>query len=222
MADFINTIDVLGDDAVIDSIINRTITEFKDNTAAKIGYSAFANCEQLTIVDLPAVTALDVYAFQNCSALTNVNLPAVTGKLDSAFQNCRALKSIKLPRAEKFELNSFASCYALTSVDLTMVTTFGGWALQACWSLTRVIMRGETVATLAAANVFANCYHFLGTTNADYNPNGAKDGYFYVPKALVDSYKTATNWSSFADQFRALEDYTVDGTITGELDETKI
>lgn len=40
--------------------------------------------------------------------------------------------------------------------------------------------------------------------------------------ALVDSYKAATNWSTYATQFRALEDYTVDGTITGELDSTKI
>lgn len=47
-------------------------------------------------------------------------------------------------------------------------------------------------------------------------------GYIYVPRALVDTYKAATNWSTIADQFRALEDYTVDGTITGELDESKI
>jgi hypothetical protein len=47
-------------------------------------------------------------------------------------------------------------------------------------------------------------------------------GYIYVPADLVDSYKAATNWSTFAAQFRALEDYTVDGTITGELDITKI
>jgi hypothetical protein len=47
-------------------------------------------------------------------------------------------------------------------------------------------------------------------------------GYVYVPRSLVDSYKSATNWSTYANQFRALEDYTVDGTITGELDESKI
>ena len=34
--------------------------------------------------------------------------------------------------------------------------------------------------------------------------------------------QAATNWSTYAAQFRALEDYTVDGTTTGELDETKI
>jgi hypothetical protein len=46
--------------------------------------------------------------------------------------------------------------------------------------------------------------------------------YIYVPAALIEDYKVATNWSTYANQFRALEDYTVDGTITGDLDEAKI
>ena len=53
-------------------------------------------------------------------------------------------------------------------------------------------------------------------------PIASGTGYIYVPAALVDSYKAATNWSNFAAQFRALEDYTVDGTTTGALDPTKI
>ena len=32
-------------------------------------------------------------------------------------------------------------------------------------------------------------------------------GYVYVPSALVDSYKSATNWSTYADQIRAIENY---------------
>jgi hypothetical protein len=38
----------------------------------------------------------------------------------------------------------------------------------------------------------------------------------------MDTYKTSANWENFAAQFRALEDYTVDGTITGALDINKI
>ena len=53
-------------------------------------------------------------------------------------------------------------------------------------------------------------------------PIASGTGYIYVPSTLVETYKTATNWSTFANQFRALEDYTVDGTTTGELDESKI
>lgn len=43
----------------------------------------------------------------------------------------------------------------------------------------------------------------------------------YVPRSLVSQYESATNWSTILAQgridFKALEDYTVDGTITGEF-----
>lgn len=32
-------------------------------------------------------------------------------------------------------------------------------------------------------------------------------GYIYVRQSLIEEYKIATNWSQFADQFRAIEDY---------------
>ena len=73
-----------------------------------------------------------------------------------------------------------------------------------------MIIRSETICTLSNKNAFSGSSVASGT------------GYIYVPKDLVESYKTATNWSTYATQFRALEDYTVDGTITGELDESKI
>ena len=68
----------------------------------------------------------------------------------------------------------------------------------------------------------ANTNLFVGNWSGNDGPIMKGEGYIYVPRALVDSYKVATNWSSWATQFRALEDYTVDGTTTGELDETKI
>ena len=72
-------------------------------------------------------------------------------------------------------------------------------------------MRSTEICTISKSDVLNN----TPTTNN-------KTGYIYVPRALVDSYKSATNWSTYASQFRALEDYTVDGTIMGELDESKI
>jgi hypothetical protein len=84
------------------------------------------------------------------------------------------------------------------------------------------------MVTLSQKNALENCYHILGTVDSTYNPNGDKDGYFYVPRALLSDddatkdYRRATNWATYASQFRALEDYTVDGTITGDLDPNKI
>ena len=51
-------------------------------------------------------------------------------------------------------------------------------------------------------------------------------GHIYVPSALVSQYQQATNWASLYannnDLFRAIEDYTLDRTTTGEFDLTRI
>ena len=97
---------------------------------------------------------------------------------------------------------------------------------KTCNSLKAVILLKETIVTMENIDVFQNAYHYHGTVNGTYNPDGLQDGYVYVPRALIASYQTATNWATLytthPNVFRALEDYTVDGTITGEFDESKI
>ena len=61
----------------------------------------------------------------------------------------------------------------------------------------------NTIPTLTS-DAFDNCYHFYGTTNATYNPEGLKDGAIYVPDDKVDALKVATNWSVFADIIKPL------------------
>jgi hypothetical protein len=48
-------------------------------------------------------------------------------------------------------------------------------------------MRGESVVTLANTNAF---------------PSSAVK--FYVPDSLVDSYKTATNWTTYANNIKSI------------------
>lgn len=69
-----------------------------------------------------------------------------------------------------------------------------------------IIIRSETVPALR------------GTFTATAFTNS----YFYVRSSLVDEFKGATNWATYADLFRPLEEYTVDGTATGELDMSKV
>ena len=134
MSEFINTIEVLGDEATMDAIIERTITEFRDNVLTGVGVYAFYGCAALETVDLPGITSIAANAKQNCS------------------------------------------------------------------SLSALILRGSVMVTLANTNALASSAVSSGT------------GYIYVPAALADSYKSATNWSTYAAQIRAIEDYT---DITG-------
>ena len=77
MSDFINTIDALGDDAVSDSLFERTITEFADNTLTFIADHGFRSCELLEIINLPNVTELGSNTFNNCKSLHEVTLPSI-------------------------------------------------------------------------------------------------------------------------------------------------
>ena len=107
MSDFVSTVDSIGDEALINSIIDRSITEIQDNYTKSIGEYAFA------------------------------------------------------------------SCYALTTL----------------------ILCSGAMATLGDTSAFSS------------TPISSGTGYIYVPAALVDSYKAASNWSTYSNQIRAIEDY---------------
>ena len=244
MNEFTNTIDVVGEQALMTSIIDRSIAEIKDNyvtsigayafygcsklttadfpAATSIGAYAFYGCSKLTTADFPAATSIDTYAFYGCSKLTTADFPAVTSIGAYAFENCSALTDVDFPLVTNIGIDAFYHCRALTIASFSSTVEVFPYAFEDCNRLTALILRSETICTLKNTNAFSKCYHILGTKNSTYNPNGDKDGYIYVPSALIDSYKAAANWSTYAAQFRALEDYTVDGTTTGELDPNKI
>lgn len=128
-----------------------------------------------------------------------------------AFRDCTSLVSAIFPSATSIGINAFYSCPYLLSVDLPSATVIKNYAFYGCKALKALILRkSNAICELVAANAFYNTLIKSGT------------GYIYVPASLIETYKTASQWSTFAAQFRALEDYTVDGTITGDLDPNKI
>lgn len=235
MSEFINTADVIGDDEMCDQIIQRTVTEYKENRVTKVGDYAFDGCNQLETVDLPNATTIGVNAFQGCTALSSVNIPKVSVLGKDAFRKCSGITgelclpelvsitntytfsecgmtSVTLPKCTNLGArHTFSYCPNLSRVDLFVVQTLDAETFLSSKNLSTVIIRNtETVCSLGNTDALA------GT------PVASGAGYIYVPSALLADYQAATNWSTYADQFRALEDYTVDGTTTGELDETKI
>lgn len=97
-------------------------------------------------------------------------------------------------RISKIGENAFCGCTALTVVDVPEVTTIDANAFEGCSALEALILRSNTVVTMANANALGNSGIANGT------------GFVYVPSALVDRYKSATNWSVYSAQIRAIED----------------
>lgn len=102
--------------------------------------------------------------------------------------------------------NAFSVCKNLERVELPNATSIAEYGFKNCYSLKSVVLPSETVCYLAMENAFYNCYHFSGIKDNTYNPTGAKDGKILVPSNLVNSYKTSTNWSAFADLISAIDE----------------
>ena len=160
--------------------------------------AAFRQCTSLTEADFPLVTGTtgDWYG---CTALVRVNFPNAT--TIGSFNLCKAITEFNAPLVTTIPANGLRGCAVLPKVDFHGSPSIGAYALCDNPKLVTVILRGSKVATLA------------NTTGLLNTPISAGTGYVYVPSALVEDYKAAANWSTYAKQIRAIEDYT---EITGK------
>ena len=145
--------------------------------------------------------------FNGCSKLTTISQLDTSSVTDMSrmFQNCSNLTTIpQLDTSKVTNMHSiFDGCSKLTTIDITNMkitnTSNSNSFAYNCKSLTKLIIRNMPTIPAISSSAFTGCYHFTGTTDATYNPQGLKDGRIYVPDDKVDALKTATNWSTYAD-----------------------
>ncbi len=150
----------------------------------------------LTTLDNSIATSLRTRACQGATKLVTVNLPNVTSLGSYAFYQCTALETVTLPKLTSVSTQTWYGCTKLQRADCGQLGNISAQTFNGCSVLTELILRKtDSICTLSNVN---------GVNNS---PIGKGTGYVYVPSALVETYKTATNWSTFETQFRAIEDY---------------
>ena len=181
---------------VYTKLIDRSISgEYVNDRVESVGTYAFGECHNLITVNLPSAKSVAKSAFYSCIKLTTVNLPLTTTIGGYAFQSCIKLTTADFPLVTSIESGAFEGCRAITTADFPLVTSIAKTAFVRCSALTALILRSGTMCTLSHSNALDGTAIASGT------------GYIYVPRALIDTYKAATNWSTYAAQFRAIEDY---------------
>lgn len=141
------------------------------------------------------VTTVGAHAFQSCVNLESVILEnAITINKD-AFDYCSKLKKIVLPRVESLDGDGFGSeCKLLSTVDFGALKRISGIHIYLfSWTSQEVAL---IIRTNSVCVVESQTFKIEN-----------KNCYIYVPSVLVDSYKTASKWSAYADRIRAIEDY---------------
>lgn len=176
------------------ALLDGTITAYNNSELTEIREKAFYGCIKMTSVDLPNVVKLGVDAFHTCKWLETINIPKLTAIPYQCFYYC-----FSLPDALVFPVCKSVSGYAISYAETKILDILGGgqiesFAFYRASSFTTLILRNtETITTLQAApsSIFAD---YTAVT-------------VYVPDALLENYKTATNWVKMAGQIKALSEY---------------
>ena len=182
------------------------------SSVTSIGNYAFYNCYSLTSITIPnGVTSIGNYAFYNCYSLTSITIPdGVTSIRQYAFMQCYSLTSITIPNGVTMIANdAFGSCSSLSSITIPdSVTSIASSAFKYCYSLTSITIPDSV--TSIGQSAFYNCYSvaFYDFSNHTSVPTLASTDAFAhipadcqirVPASLVDAWKAATNWSTYAN-----------------------
>lgn len=213
----------------IDRLFDRTIKAVT-TSAEKVPDEMFKNCTNLSYFNGVNVKEIGKNAFNGCKALNNIRLSAntdmMTGVLhipsgmavyESAFSGCTSIKKIIIDEGVTFDGGSHFTLVGAQSVklpsDMTEIKTYMFRYLPAkvlelpesvvrlreqCFRysyIEKLIIRhtGEVISIASSAVLWDSAI-------------SKGNGYIYVPDALIDSYKTADNWKSYASQFKKLSE----------------
>ena len=169
-------------------------------------FSYCTNLKTIPWIDTSKVTDMSTM-FQKCINLTSI--PALdTSKVTNMrnmFMGCSLVSTLVLDTSSCTSmLQMFQNCVVLKTIDLTSMskvikTINSKYTFANCYSLTKLIIRNMTTIPVLNTDTFEGCYHFEGTVDETYNPEGLKDGRIYVPDDYVERLKAASIWSTYAD-----------------------
>ena len=178
-----------------DTITRVAAHAFRENYVLKtvhlpeatfIGGQGFLDCTALQEVYLPKVTSAGSQAFEGCTALTALSLPNVTTGATYLVRDCSKLETVELPKMTSVQTQTFSGCTSLKTVSVPVAKSIASAAFKNCTSLEWVDFSGCTeVATLSNTNAFST----VPTTCE-----------IRVPAALLEEWKAAANWSTYASQ----------------------
>ena len=192
-----------------------SLTQVNFPMCSYIGPYTFLGCSSLNQVSLPMCSYIDSNVFQNCSSLSQISFPMCEYIGNSVFCSCRSLTQVNLPMCGYIGSYAFQNCSSLSQISFPVCSYIGRGALAFCSLLTQVNL---PMCGYIGINAFVSCTSlnmitigYSGVCNLN-NSNAfsktqitSSTGSIYVPASLVDSYKSATNWSYFSTQIFPIE-----------------
>lgn len=203
--------------------LSNIITTYEPNCQETINYKArLYSFNGTLLTEIPrssASSGLNLTSAETqsyASTTYRLELGDCFGRIQNgAFKNFAHIQEVIMPNNVFFcSSESFRGCTSLTAVTLPEYykSYIGSNAFQGCYKLKNITIPSETTAIDAGA--FSGCTSLqyikilrengivaLWNTNALTNTNNCP---IYVPSNLVNTYKVANNWSTYASRIQAI------------------
>lgn len=199
LSTLVDKVNDVRDNVELNALLSNNLTEFKNESLTRLRSNAFRDCSKLTKIDIP-----------NCINISNTCFSRSGIKELKIYKSgvLYAIETFTGSSIEKLILPNFSilnqpyqtfyGCSRLKIIDILNITGNQVNLFLECFSLNTLILRRNTgispLTTIQSIPFFKN------------------DGFLYVPETLLESYKTATNWSTIADRIIKLE-----GTIYEDI-----
>lgn len=179
-------------------------------TITYIGKNAFRNCSMLAGINLPeGIGELQANTFKGCGMLSTLTLPSTLVFIDEyVFEGCSKLTSILIPEGVKYlESNALRSCSSLTDVTLPSTLLYiGAEAFSYCSKLdTITIPSGVTKIGMSAfyacpslQAIYAHPTAVPSLTKEVFSASTYNKATLYVPRRVMEAYKSAPYWKKFS------------------------
>ncbi|MBQ3529534.1 MAG: leucine-rich repeat protein [Oscillospiraceae bacterium] len=190
IGDIVNDADLILDGSFSGGYFSDKITELRD--------SAFESQSYIESVSLPnCIIFQGQGTFRSCIKLKSVYLPNLTTIVNTAytFSNSK-ITELDLPNLTS--ATGTALCYKAQLLKTVRLPKLSGNTIGASWfnetALTTLVLGGNELNPLDNVSAFNK------------SPIQSGTGYIYVPDNLVETYKTATNWATFADNIKPISE----------------
>ena len=202
------------------SVANNTTVDWGDGTTQTLGSTTATNYShkysQCGDYVITMTVNTGTISFEGTAGNNGYSIYGARATSNNNYHNrSRIQKVIIGENVTTIGAYAFYTCYILESITISdSVTDIGTYAFQYCYNFTSITISDSV--TSIGAYAFASCYgmpeyHFKPTTpptlaNSNAFMSIASDCIIYVPysadHSILDAYKTATNWSTYASKMQ--------------------
>lgn len=178
----------LFDDSIEDGLVTRTLTYYYNDRVTFFAPRVFQSYDTEIVIEAPNVTSIGLNCFYASKGVTKLILPKLVSVGGNAFYQMTALKVLNLPSVEAIQGSTCRYSSGFEVVYLPKLKKLTPATFADCSNLSTFIIGSDV--TMENVSVFVRTPIENGT------------GYIYVPDETVETYKVATNFSTYATQIK--------------------